>query len=205
MIPDTFNPTNVTDTCAVWHLVGADTLFRTARRVNVSFILTPTVLYECFVKKRTSPPTEERLALRARLQAHLDGRRISEVGMSIEDLQETMIFAKRHQLEKRIGQGELSCVALARHLGHAAVLTDNKRDFAAIGMLVDGRLQKTPQLLGWLLCEGHLTDSDVDEVVREHEASGGQMAKILRTAYEKACEKRLMSQFAQAKKEHWSG
>ena len=194
MIPDTFNLVNVTDTCALWHLVGADTLFRAARQVKVDFIITPTVFYECFVKTRGGSVTAERQALRTKLQGHLDNEQIAHIGVSIEDLQDTVDIAKRSTLDKRLGQGELSCAALARRLGHPAVLTDNKRDFLAIRNLVNDRLQKTPQLLGWLYVKGHISDSDVDDIVCEHKASSGQMADIYKQAYEQACEKRLVAQ-----------
>lgn len=200
MIPDAFNPVSVTDTCAIWHLVGAKTLFDAALRVNLSFLITPTVYYECFVKRKERAPTPERLALRDLLRDCLAQKRVTQMGVSIEALQETIQQAKRLGLDKRLGQGELSCAALARSLGHAAVLTDNRRDFNAITSLADERLQKTPQLLGWLYVEGHLTDSDVVDVIREHKASKGQMGDVYQTAHRLACEKRLMRQMAAASK-----
>ena len=192
MIPDTINLVNVTDTCAVWHLVGADTLFRTARRLKIAFIITSTVFYECFVKTRGRPLTIEQRALRERLQEHIEYERVSQMNVTIEDLQEALELARRRGFDKRLGQGEFSCIALVRRLGHSAVLTDNKRDFRAIEALVENRLQTTPRLLGWLYVEGHLSDSDVDEVIREHESSNGDMAKVYRQAHVMACEKRLM-------------
>lgn len=196
MIPDEFNPVNVTDTCAVWHVVGADTLFRAALRARLSFIITPTVFYECFVKTRGHPLPPERLALREALQSHLAEKRVTRMEMSIEALQETVQLAKAQGLDKRLGQGELSCAALARTLGHAAVLTDNRRDFTAISGLVGGRLQKTPLMLGWLIVEGHLTDADVADVTRQHRASNGHMASVYERAHHMACEKRLMRHMA---------
>lgn len=205
MIPDEFNPVNVTDTCAIWHVVGADTLFRAALRARLSFIITPTVFYECFVKTRGHPLTPERQALRDALRAHLAEERVARMDTSIEALQETVQLAKAQGVDKRLGQGELSCAALARTLGHAAVLTDNKRDFTAIGDLVDGRLQKTPLMLGWLYVEGHLTDADVGGVVRKTKmGSDKHMAKHYQQAYEMACQKRLMRQMAAQKDKEWA-
>ena len=194
MIPDTFNLANITDTCALWHIVGADTLFRTARRANVAFIITSTVHYECFIKTRGTSPTAERQAMQQTLRGHLDAKQVTKVALTIADLQDTLDFASRNGLDKRLGQGELSCAALARSLGHPAVLTDNRTDFKAIEQLVDGRLQKTPLLLGWLYFEGHLSDADVAAVVQEHQASLGQMVGVYKKAYGMACEKRLMRQ-----------
>ena len=164
MIPDSFTPVNVTDTCAVWHLIGSATLFDTARRTNVSFVITNTVFYECFIIRRIDLP--------------------------IDDLQDLLALARQLGLDKRLGQGEISCAALARRWG-AAVLTDNRRDFRAIFQLVDGRLQTTPRLLGWLYLDEHFTDRDVEDVVSEHRECGGQMSDVYKRAYYEACEKRL--------------
>ena len=195
MIPDIFNLVNVTDTCAVWHLVGADTLFRSARRANTAFIITPTVFYECFVKTRGNPVTPERLELQDRLRAHLAEDRVSRMEISIDDLQATVALARHRKLDKRLGQGELSCAALARHLNQA-VLTDNRRDFRAIEKLVEDRLQTTPRLLGWLYVEEYLTDREVDDIIHEHTESHGHMSQVYRDAYLMACEKRLMLHMA---------
>ena len=48
MIPDSFSLVSVTDTCAIWNLVGSATLFRAARQKHLSFIITDTVSYRVF-------------------------------------------------------------------------------------------------------------------------------------------------------------
>lgn len=191
MNSDKFISVNVTDTCAVWHLVGSPTLFTSAVGAKLSFIITPTVDYECFTKQGVRPVSVVRLRLREHLRAHLNAGRVSTMSVSIESLQATILAAKEKGLTKRLGRGELSCVALARDLGHAAVLTDNKREFRVIEPLVDGRLQKTPQLLGWLYMTDRLSDGDVDLVIQQHEQADGHLGKWLRVAHRTACEKRL--------------
>lgn len=193
MIPEKFVSVNVTDTCAIWHLVGAPTLFRAARQVTVSFVITSTVFYECFVKSRGRKPTVQREEMRKRLRTYIDQGQVSRMNLEIDDLQDVITLARQRGCDKRLGQGELSCAALARRLGKA-VLTDNKRDFTAIDGLADGRLHTTPRLLAWLYVKGHITDSDVEHVRTEHQKSGGQMSQIYKRAHYEACEKRLAYQ-----------
>lgn len=118
---------------------------------------------------------------------------VSRIDLTIDDLQELIGVARRLGVDRRLGYGEMASAALARHL-RQAVLTDNKRDFRAIGELVDGRLQTTPRLLGWLYLDGGLTDGEVKDVIEQHRKSGGQMAEVYERAHYEACEKRLMQQ-----------
>lgn len=190
MIPDSFTRVNVTDTCAIWHLVGAPTLFDAARRTNVSFVITNTVFYECFIKSRGQAPSVQHRNLRDRLRTHISRGRIERIDLPIDDLQDLFTLARQFGLDKRLGQGEISCAALARRWG-VAVLTDNRRDFRAIYRLVDGHLQTTPRLLGWLYLNEHFTDPDVNDVLSEHLECGGQMSDVYRRAHFEACGRRL--------------
>ena len=191
MIPDSFSLVNITDTCAIWHLMGSMTLFKTARQKHVSFVITNTVFYECFVKSRRNKLTPQHQALREHLRAYIGQHQVSRIDLGIDDLQDLIVLARQRGLDKRLGQGEISCAALARHL-RQPVLTDNKRDFNAIEALTGSLIQTTPRLLGWLYLEGHLTDPDVDDVLTEHRNSGGQMPHVYKQAHYEACEKRLV-------------
>ena len=195
MIPDSFSLVNITDTCAIWNLVGSMTLFKTARRMEVSFVITNTVFYECFIKSRGQATSAQHQELRDRLETQINQDNVGQVALAIDDLQDIITLARQLGVDKRLGQGEISCAALARHWS-TAVLTDNRRDFTAIKKLVDGRLQTTPRLLGWLYLDGHLTDSDVGDVLSEHCNSGGQMSQVYKLAHYEACEKRLARQTA---------
>ena len=190
MIPESFRLVNVTDTCAIWNLVGSMTLFNTARRVKVSFVITNTVFYECFIKSKGQAPSAEHQNLRDRLRMHIRQDNVSRIDLTIDDLQDLITLARQHGFDKRLGHGEISCAALARRL-RTAVLTDNKRDFVAVKELADGNLQTTPRLLGWLYLDSHLTDPDVASVLAEHRESGGRMSCVYEQAYREACEKRL--------------
>ena len=193
MIPERFALVNVTDTCAIWNVVGSATLFKAARKSGLSFIITNTVYYECFVKYKGTAPSPEHEELRIRLREYIHRGDVSRIELTIDDLQELIGVARRLGVDRRLGYGEMACVALARHL-RQAVLTDNKRDFRAIGELVDGRLQTTPRLLGWLYLDGGLTDGEVKDVIEQHRTSGGQMADVYERAHYEACEKLLMQQ-----------
>ena len=193
MIPESFILVNITDTCAIWHMAGSMTLFETARRLNVSFVITGTVFYECFIKSSGRAPSTQHQELRDRLETHINQDKVTRIDLTIDDLQDLITFARQLGFDKRLGQGEISCAALARRWG-TAVLTDNKKDFKAIEGLVVGRLQTTPRLLGWLYLDGHLTDPDVSDVISEHYNSGGQMSQVYTLAHSEACAMRLARQ-----------
>lgn len=193
MIPESFIRVNITDTCAIWHMTGSKTLFQTARRLNVSFVITSTVFYECFIKSRGRAPSAQHQELRDRLETHISQDKVTRMDSTIDDLQDLIVLARQLGFDKRLGQGEISCAALARRWG-VAVLTDNKKDFRAIERLVEGRLQTTPRLLAWLYLDGHLTDPDVSDVISEHYNSGGQMSQVYTLAHSEACEMRLARQ-----------
>ena len=191
MMSPSFNQVSVTDTCAIWHLTGCATLFSTARQRKLSFVITSTVFYECFVRSRGKALSEQRLRLRDRLKIHIQRGDVSQIDVAIDDLQNLIGVARQHGYDTRLGHGELSCAALARRLRYA-VLTDNKRDFRAIEELADGLLQTTPRLLGWLYLDGHLTDGDVKDIIEQHRDSGGQMGRVYEQVHHEACEKRLV-------------
>lgn len=187
MIPDEFLSVNVIDTCAVWNLISSDTLFRASLRCRHTYVATQTVIYECLLKPRTRPPKSSDAELKSRLESSLSDGRMSRIDITIEDLREVA------SQSSRLGRGELSCAAAARKINQA-VMTDNRRDFKGISALIDGRLQTTPRLLGWLVLEGHLGDSESRSVVVEHESLGGTLGKAYGNAYTEACEKRLQRQ-----------
>ncbi|WNG50898.1 hypothetical protein F0U60_47300 [Archangium minus] len=184
MIPEDFVDINVIDTCALWNLLSSETLFRRSRACKHTYITTQTVLYECFIKPRSTPATPAQSALQDRLNSHLETGAIGKIPISIDDLHEVS------KLSNKLGQGELSCAAAARKISKA-VMTDNKRDFLAIASLVDGRLQTTPRLLGWLVLRDFLGDAEVGVIIAEHEAFDGPLGKWYQKAYLEACEKRL--------------
>ncbi|WP_163865071.1 hypothetical protein [Myxococcus eversor] len=187
MIPESFINTNIIDTCAIWNLLSSETLFHRSRACKHTYITTPTVLYECLIKPRTPPITQAKETLRSRLQAHLRTGELTELKISIDDLHEVS------QLSSRLGQGELSCAAAARKI-HQAVMTDNRRDFRAIESLIDGRLQTTPRLLGWLVLNNHLGDTEVQTVISEHKELEGSLHGVYLIAYHEALEIRLKRQ-----------
>ena len=104
------------------------TLFKAARRVRVSFIITNTVFYECFTKSRGRAASVQHQALRDRLETQLNEGEVKRNDLTIDDLQELITLARRRGFDKRIGHGEMSCAALALRW-RAAVLSDNRKDF----------------------------------------------------------------------------
>lgn len=189
-----FAPVSAIDTCSIWNLLSSPRLLGTALRTGRWFVVAPYVWYEALGKQR-SRPTSAELAMqeefRARLAAGNQG--FSREATSLADLQALAVIPAC----RRLGRGEIAALALARRL-RSAVLTED-RGARKVAPLVGVELaQTTPQLLGWLLYEGHLSDSDVSDVIAEHEArieaSRGRITIYFRRIYEEACRCRLLRQ-----------
>lgn len=164
--PAAFSVSNVADTCAVWNLVSSDRLYGAAFAAGLAACVTTYVRYECLVKARkvTSPEDTE---LQRRLNGVFDRREMGVHSLELQDLQELDLLAQR----KRLGLGELSCLAFARRTG-ICVLTDDRKAtaFAREVLGAASRAQTTPHVFGWLLFFGHLADADVEVVAVQHRA-----------------------------------
>jgi hypothetical protein len=164
--PAAFSVANVADTCAVWNLVSSDRLCEAACGAGLAACMTSYVRYECLVKPRKVTSAED-TELQRRLRGVLERGEIRVHSLELEDLQEVELLAQR----KRLGLGELSCLAFARRTGICFLTDDRKATTFARAVLGAGaRAQTTPHVFGWLLFFGHLGDVDVDVVVVQHRA-----------------------------------
>lgn len=181
----------ILDTCSVWNVLSSDVLYGAARRAKMTFATTPFVLYECLKKQRTSPLTAEHVELRRRLQSRRDQGDFVPVPLSIDDLQQVAILEAR----KKLGAGELSSIAIAHRVATLAFQTDDgKARRLAEAVLPASRVQTTPQLLGWLCFEGHLSDGDIPRLVEEHEAMRHpSLRPYFEAMYKEALRCRLMT------------
>jgi hypothetical protein len=93
-------------------------------------------------------------------------------------LHEVEILEKR----KRLGKGELSSIAFAKRTGQAFMTDDQKARRLALEV-IPGLVQTTPHLLGWLLFEGTLEDSDKTIVIAEHEELQLPLRKYFEETY----------------------
>ncbi len=186
--PRSFSPMAVTDTCSVWNLLSARKLYRAALNANLTFCITPMVLYECLHKKRKLV-TDEMRELISRLQVSRNNGGFPLQGCELEDL-----LAVTQAAPAGLSSGELSCIAVLYRIRTMAMMTDERqaRHFAQekLGL----RVETTPRLYGWLHYNRHLLDGDHTEIVAEHEKYERRpLTKYLNEAYESALQYRLMA------------
>src|SRR5688572_27858030 len=148
-----FHPFNVTDTCAVWHILSSQVLYATARSAGCEFCITQFVLYECLHKPRKTSKTGS--LLQSRLRREQANGMFKNYPLAIDDLQDVGILENR----KRLRKGELSSIAFAKKIGQAFLTDDQKARKLAVGVVYRG-VQTTPHLLGWLFFSGRLGDGD---------------------------------------------
>lgn len=187
--PSSFHKHNITDTCAVWNVLSSQLLYARARSAGVSFLCTRFVIYECLFKPRklnTACGAEFQKRL-LNAQANND---FQSYQLDIDDLQTVDILKRRKQL----GMGELSSLALALKT-RQALLTDDQRARRLTQQVIRDMKetvpnhpghQTTPQLVGWLFFEGHLTDSDKEIVIQQHKAMNRPLEKYFREMYMEA-------------------
>jgi len=188
----TFAPVSAIDTCSVWNLLSSRVLLGGALRRGRGFAVAAYVRYEALEKPRRKAATPAELALQSDFRRLLaEGRSFTEAPMSVADLQAVAGLPEVGKL----GRGEVAALALARKL-RAAVLTEDQGARKAAPSVGVGQAQTTPQLLGWLLYEGELTDGDVAAIISEHEAcveaERGRLTAYFRAIHVEACRCRLL-------------
>lgn len=184
-----FRPNNVADTCAVWNVLSSPTLFAAACDLQVLFVCTQSVIYECLFKRRRAPTVSE-IELRSRLLAAQRRNSFVAYPLEISDLQTVRLL----QARKRVGMGELASIAFAERVGQAVLTDDQMARKLAETILVRNQIQTTPHLLGWLFFKGGLSDGDRSRVLEEHAEMGRPLAKYFEEMYREGCRCRLMTQ-----------
>jgi len=183
-----FHPTNIADTCAVWNVLSSKRLFRAALDAGVVFVVTRVVIYECMFKPRKTIAAAER-ELRGRLDAAQRTSAIVVHPLDIEDLQTIQVLESR----KRLGKGELSCIAFAMKTRQAVLTDDQKARKLTHDVHPCPGAQTTPHLLGWLFYGNRLMDSEKDQIVCEHREMGRPLAGPFEDIYIEALRCRLMA------------
>jgi hypothetical protein len=182
-----FHPYNITDTCAVWNILSSATLHEAALSARCYFACTAYVIYECLIKPRKTP-TNADTVLRERLVRQRQLGRFEEFHLTLDELEDIALLERRRKLAK----GELSSIAFARKNRQAVLTDDQKARRLAEEVCDQGMVQTTPQLLGWLFFTARLLDSDLKEVVREHEQVNRPLAKHFQEMYRQGLEHRAM-------------
>ena len=177
---------NAIDTCAIWNVLSSDRLASAAVGRTRWFVVTDYVRYEALERRRTDPEPCE-LELQDKLRRRLGkGQGFSSHSVSLEDLQAVADLPEI----SRLGKGEIAALALARRM-RMGFMTDDQKARLEADRIGAGPTHTTPHLLGWLVYDGALGDSDIGTVLAEHEAAvpkkNGQLTRYFQAAYEEAC------------------
>lgn len=186
--PRTFSLMVVTDTCSVWNILSARKLYHAAFTTNLTFCITPMVLYEC-TQKRRKVVTEAMRELIARLESVRKRGEFPVQECGLDDLLTVIRTAPTG-----LSSGELSCIAVAYHITTMAFMTDERqaRHFSRERLRL--RVETTPRLYGWLHFHKYLLDGDHSEIVAEHEKNERRpLTKYFNEAYESALQYRLIA------------
>lgn len=179
----------MTDTCAIWNCLSSGVLFEAAIEAKCSFCVVAFVFYECLLKPRTTPKAAD-IELQGRLKRELGRKRVLRASITISELQDVSDLEAR----QRLGKGELASIVFARRTGQAFLTDDQAARRLAKEILDPAKVQTTPHLLGWLIFTSRLTDSDKDQVVKDHNAMQGLLATFFEVMYREGLRCRVLSQ-----------
>lgn len=181
-----FHPVNITDTCSVWNLLSSEFLYQTAVGNGCYFGCTQYVLYECLIKARATPTSEDE-QLQERLRKEQTRGQFTECFLTLDDLNDPDIVKYRSRLDR----GELSTLAFAKKSGQA-FLSDDQKARGIVATIIDRhKVQTIPHLLGWLFFTEKLSDTDLEPILAEHERMRRPLKKHFEKIYLHACEARL--------------
>lgn len=176
--PSNFHLHNVTDTCSVWNILSSLTLYTKAQAAGCSFCITGFVKYELLDKPRKKiHDADKELTGRLR-QAHTEGK-FTVCPCTIDDLQAISSL----QLQKSLGKGELSSIAIAKRI-NLGFLSD---DIKALRLSKSEKIiatQDVPHLLSWLMFSKGLTDGEANQVISEHISLNRSLKQQLQEAKE---------------------
>jgi predicted nucleic acid-binding protein len=172
---------NIADSCAVSNLLSSLLLFSRLDNNNFHFSMTKYVEYECLHKERTSISTND-TEFRKRLIRHQKNSKFTSHNITIEDLQDELIL----KYSKQLGIGELSSIAFSKKINQPFLTDDQKARKIARAILGDGKVQTTPQIVGWLFYEGLFSDVDLDTLIAEHNTFQRPLEKFFREVYHEA-------------------
>lgn len=172
---------NSIDTCAIWNILSARKLCAAVFESGVEIWATKFVLYEALDKPRKNND-EAQQELRSRLRKCLSNKMVKYANIDIDDLKTVEALESR----KKLGKGELAAIAFAKKFTLAFLTDDQKARKLAqkyLGIQYD---QTVPKLFGWLVFEGMVLDSDKEDIIKEHEQFGGNLARFFRQCFDDA-------------------
>ena len=186
--PSLFNKLNVVDACSIWNILSSKLILQATKHSKCVFCCTAYVQYECIDK-----PRKRIIAKDQELQRHL--KKEQEQGnftvyhLDIDDLLNVEVLQERMNL----GKGELSSIAFAKRTRQAFLTDDQGARKLAETSLESSNIQTTPHLFGWLIYNQYLSDSDMNQVIIQHEDFNRPLKKYFEIMCRKALEYRLMN------------
>lgn len=173
-----FYPINIIDSCSVWNVLSSTLLLAATIQSKCYFSITKFVEYECLFKPRKDLIRSEE-ELKNKLSQLLEKKIINCFSLSIADLQEVELLNKR----KKLGLGELSSIAFAKRTNQCFLTDDQKARKLAKEFLGNSMVQTTPHLLGWLLLNQSLSESELDSIIIEHNNNGRPLEQYFREVH----------------------
>lgn len=172
---------NVTDSCAFWNILSSPTFYSVLIDQKFDFACTDFIVHECLHKKRTEP-TKEDSSIQNKFKLLLKTRKVVSHKLSIEDLQDDEILKYR----KSLGKGELSSIAFAKKTRLSFHSDDQGARKIAEQILGVKQVQTTPLLLGWLFYNNHLSDRDLEPIIKDHISAGRPLERFFREVHEES-------------------
>jgi predicted nucleic acid-binding protein len=184
--PSVFYTINVVDTCSIWNILSSNLLYNAAMTAKCTFSCTQFVYYECLHKPRQKS-SEEDFELQRRYKRERRKGKFSKYHIAIEDLHNIEILERR----KKLSKGELSSIIFAKKTQQAFMTDDQGARRLAEQVMDKRKVQTTPHLFGWLIYSDFLSDSDKDQIIKEHKLNGRPLEKHFKKIYLKALELKL--------------
>lgn len=174
---------NVIDTCSINNLISSKKLFNSSILCKCVFIVTDSVYFECLLKpwkKNKNNKTE----LQKRIQEAFSSLRFEKHQISLDDL----FNPEMMNLLNHLGKGEVSSIILAKKYQIAFLTDDQKARKYAEDILGKEKVQTVPHLSGWMFFKRVLIDSDLQEIITEHNQIiiSGRLNKYIEDAYHAA-------------------
>lgn len=177
---------SVIDTCSIWNLISSKILYQTILSEGFYFCITNFVLYECIFKPRKKID-EKQIELINRFKKEREKKRFQDYTISIEDLQSADVLAN----SKRQSKGELTSIIFASKTRQAFITDDQGARKLAAKLLDPADIQTSPILLGHLVYSGKIMDSQVDEIIKEHNELEGSVSEYFKKAFYESLEEKL--------------
>lgn len=179
--------TGFIDTCSIFNILSSQLFAFKVFNANFQFHVTKTVVYETVEKKSKNLSIEEE-TLKLRFQDYKNKGKFEEHQLSLLDLTDVDALKKR----KKVSMGELSSIVMAKN--KSISFTTDDRGARKLSEIIIGkdRTQTASLILGYLIFNNDITDSEVPQIIKEHEAHKRPLRPYFEAVYQNAMMRRMM-------------